>query len=113
MMRISGSYLWQMMFVFKWPRPGKYAINPSEQQLFDETYGVDETEALEKVRKYLSDYHTPGRIKDELKLNNPGKVNKLPVRAENTSYKEKPLTGRNEPCPCGSGKKYKKCCLNK
>jgi len=22
-------------------------------------------------------------------------------------------TGRNEPCPCGSGKKYKKCCLGK
>jgi hypothetical protein len=21
--------------------------------------------------------------------------------------------GRNEPCPCGSGKKYKKCCLPK
>ncbi|MFH0875300.1 MAG: SEC-C metal-binding domain-containing protein [archaeon] len=21
-------------------------------------------------------------------------------------------TGRNEPCPCGSGKKYKKCCLD-
>ena len=21
--------------------------------------------------------------------------------------------GRNEPCPCGSGKKYKNCCLNK
>lgn len=21
--------------------------------------------------------------------------------------------GRNEPCYCGSGKKYKKCCLNK
>ena len=25
--------------------------------------------------------------------------------------KEKKI-GRNEPCPCGSGKKYKKCCLN-
>lgn len=29
-------------------------------------------------------------------------------------HKEKPLkvskVGRNEPCPCGSGKKYKKCC---
>ena len=24
-----------------------------------------------------------------------------------------PKTGRNDPCPCGSGKKYKKCCLNK
>jgi hypothetical protein len=21
--------------------------------------------------------------------------------------------GRNDPCPCGSGKKYKNCCLNK
>jgi len=21
--------------------------------------------------------------------------------------------GRNSPCPCGSGKKYKKCCLSK
>src|SRR3989442_5716844 len=21
--------------------------------------------------------------------------------------------GRNDPCPCGSGKKFKKCCLNK
>jgi len=21
--------------------------------------------------------------------------------------------GRNDPCPCGSGKKYKRCCLNK
>lgn len=21
--------------------------------------------------------------------------------------------GRNEPCPCGSGKKYKQCCLKK
>ncbi|WP_270657046.1 SEC-C metal-binding domain-containing protein [Aeromonas sp. Y293-4] len=21
-----------------------------------------------------------------------------------------PKTGRNDPCPCGSGKKHKKCC---
>lgn len=27
--------------------------------------------------------------------------------------KKKNKVGRNEPCPCGSGKKYKKCCLNK
>jgi uncharacterized protein YecA (UPF0149 family) len=23
-----------------------------------------------------------------------------------------PKVGRNEPCPCGSGKKYKKCCFD-
>jgi len=24
-----------------------------------------------------------------------------------------PKVGRNDPCPCGSGKKFKKCCMNK
>lgn len=28
-----------------------------------------------------------------------------------TYRRESPKIGRNEPCPCGSGKKYKKCCL--
>ncbi len=27
-----------------------------------------------------------------------------------TYRRETPKIGRNEPCPCGSGKKYKKCC---
>jgi len=26
---------------------------------------------------------------------------------------DSPKVGRNDPCPCGSGKKYKKCCLPK
>jgi len=30
-----------------------------------------------------------------------------------TSLPKKRKIGRNEPCPCGSGKKYKKCCLDK
>jgi SEC-C motif-containing protein len=25
-------------------------------------------------------------------------------------FRAEPKTGRNDPCPCGSGKKYKKCC---
>ena len=25
--------------------------------------------------------------------------------------REEPKVGRNEPCPCGSGKKFKKCCI--
>ncbi len=28
-------------------------------------------------------------------------------------YKAAQKIGRNDPCPCGSGKKYKKCCMNK
>lgn len=35
-----------------------------------------------------------------------------------SKIKRKPIVkgdkiGRNDPCPCGSGKKYKKCCMNK
>lgn len=39
--------------------------------------------------------------------------------AELAAAKPKPIKnkasklGRNDPCPCGSGKKYKKCCLRK
>jgi len=31
---------------------------------------------------------------------------------ELTIRRDKPKIGRNEPCPCGSEKKYKKCCIN-
>ena len=27
-------------------------------------------------------------------------------------HRSEPRVGRNDPCPCGSGKKYKKCCLH-
>lgn len=30
-----------------------------------------------------------------------------------SSLQKKEKIGRNEPCPCGSGKKYKKCCMGK
>jgi hypothetical protein len=30
-----------------------------------------------------------------------------------TFVREQPKIGRNDPCPCGSGKKYKKCCLKR
>lgn len=33
------------------------------------------------------------------------------VRAKDFAERVTPEPGRNDPCPCGSGKKYKKCCL--
>ena len=33
-------------------------------------------------------------------------------RPVKTYVREQPKIGRNDPCPCGSGKKYKKCCMN-
>jgi SWIM/SEC-C metal-binding protein len=31
----------------------------------------------------------------------------------NASVPDRPEAGRNDPCPCGSGLKFKKCCLKK
>jgi HEAT repeat protein len=42
---------------------------------------------------------------EQAKLEDRGRV--VPFK------RESPKVGRNDPCLCGSGKKYKKCCLNK
>jgi len=39
-----------------------------------------------------------------------GPDSKLTRAASSLIRRATPKTGRNEPCPCGSGKKYKKCC---
>ncbi len=35
-----------------------------------------------------------------------------PTLSHKSHQRNTPKTGRNDPCPCGSGKKYKKCCLH-
>ena len=43
-----------------------------------------------------------------------GQLYEVPIEAEAPKQQPKrnvePKVGRNDPCPCGSGKKYKKCC---
>jgi preprotein translocase subunit SecA len=41
---------------------------------------------------------------DQLVFSHGGEADRQPVR------RSKKKVGRNQPCPCGSGKKYKKCC---
>lgn len=60
---------------------------------FDE-YDGNDVEDDQFMNSLLSGYR-----EDETPVN-------LPFRREN-------FIGRNDPCPCGSGKKYKKCCLGK
>lgn len=38
---------------------------------------------------------------------------KQKLQVQKTVYNDKPKAGRNDPCPCGSGKKYKNCCWDK
>lgn len=45
--------------------------------------------------------------KEEAKLERE----RLALMPKKPFVREEPRVGRNDPCPCGSGKKYKKCCL--
>ena len=40
----------------------------------------------------------------------PGRIDARSAAAVKTVVRTMPKVGRNKPCPCGSGKKYKKCC---
>jgi len=62
-------------------------------------------EEWKSTRRKAFDGKTPGEMLEE----NPGV---MPGKIE-TYRRETPRVGRNDPCPCGSGKKYKKCCEGK
>jgi preprotein translocase subunit SecA len=38
---------------------------------------------------------------------------KAPKAAKNPTINQNKRVSRNDPCPCGSGKKYKDCCWDK
>ena len=59
-----------------------------------------------KVRLVKQDEQRNMRMQQD-EDNRPGKTTK-----QKTIKKSKKV-GRNDPCPCGSGKKYKKCCYPK
>jgi len=66
----------------------------------------DEDDLKTRLLRYNHYYYPDNIIKDLQKW----ACFKTPVQTVQNTKKDK--TGRNSPCPCGSGKKYKKCCLN-
>ncbi|MEA1864403.1 MAG: SEC-C metal-binding domain-containing protein [Euryarchaeota archaeon] len=70
---------------------------------------------LDRVEKYvLKDEYYIERIKRHYRmfkdLIEKENRNKTSIKSDK---KVKMKIGRNAPCPCGSGKKYKRCCMNK
>lgn len=64
------------------------------------------TELSNHTRLWSNNGHTPAEI-FELEKKSIGKVST--ASQKNSSEKK---IGRNDRCPCGSGKKYKKCCMH-
>ncbi len=69
--------------------------------------GIVEFRALYTANGEFCNHHevsTFVKEKDGWKFENGELVGEKPI------VREEPKVGRNDPCPCGSGKKYKKCC---
>lgn len=47
-----------------------------------------------------------------INLSSLNKIRQIRLEIEEDVLEKEVKIGRNDPCPCGSGKKYKKCCLN-
>ena len=71
-----------------------------------DTEGTVEFEALYEMDGLRDTHHEKARFKkqDGRWLYDEGNV------TPNTVIRTGPKTGRNDPCPCGSGKKFKHCC---
>ncbi len=75
--------------------------------MFTEMTGRMSTEALSRIFKVQV------RGADEIKSVPRGQqvsYNRVEGAEERKPVKREQKVGRNDPCPCGSGKKYKKCC---
>ena len=81
-------------------------IISAEKGGIEDTEGSVEFEALYEMNGLSEDHHERANFKkqDGRWLYTEGKV--IPKTVVRTG----PKVGRNDPCPCGSGKKYKHCC---
>jgi len=75
----------------------------------EDSEGTVEFEAHYRVRKSGEEVHhhetATFRRRDGRWYFHDGKV-----RGPEPIHRSEPRIGRNDPCPCGSGKKFKKCC---
>lgn len=117
-MRITDESLWKMSYIFNWPQLN--LPDPYEKVLFQSTFTSNIDDLGDKVDNYLNNKYQvfPERIKRELDTHKVNDYNLPESEGWDDEYpqlphvKESPDIGRNDQCPCGSGKKYKKCCMN-
>lgn len=68
------------------------------------------------IRIWENNGHTQNEIFEKFEKPNLKRLPDKPFefgRSNVIDMKSRQKVGRNDPCPCGSGKKYKKCCLGK
>jgi len=92
---------------FDWLEEGRR--HWEEAQVFT---GFSNAQRSDMLEEFFEDYcKFYNQTAKELELNVPRlRPPAERIRSADTGKKK---VGRNDPCPCGSGKKYKKCCLRR
>ena len=79
-----------------------FKLQPAKPERFKRVFSPGQTELLHpQVQR-------PSSAKSDFAAGESGPVKTQPAVAQ--VKPSMPKVGRNDPCPCGSGKKYKKCC---
>ena len=86
-------------------KKGKVGINPYGATNGAEFFAVMTEYFFERPRKLLKRHPRLYRLLAHT-------FNQHPAKKDPSELKTVEEPGRNDPCPCGSGEKYKKCCLN-
>lgn len=122
---VNGSFIWEL-----WMAGFGRALSLSPESWLD--LGEDEDEEIQRalfIVARLTELSTrpaneiePMEIDEALEESAPDLIPecvdilhqaRLAKASANTPQaSDNPKVGRNDPCPCGSGKKFKRCCLN-
>ena len=89
------------------------ALYELKKEFFNEV--MDATKRKSMLKRYLSNLSKYKWFEKESReyMMEESFDDDLADEAEKPFVREDSKVGRNDPCPCGSGKKYKKCCENK
>jgi preprotein translocase subunit SecA len=80
----------------------KNADNKTDFEKFLDNYDTEDSDS----NLYATEMAILGMLDDDDNSYSPNNTATIiPIKRDG------PKVGRNDPCPCGSGKKYKKCCL--
>jgi hypothetical protein len=88
---------------------GKYF--PPEWERFTDPWEFYEPDAITKRQKRWREEDEKERQRNLNKIANKPANPYVPYVPQETYIRPEPKIGRNDHCPCGSGKKYKQCCL--
>lgn len=88
-------------------------VNWTELEVHSATPGENENQGHVSFTAHFTIKDTPQELREDAsfeKLDGQWFYVDGHVYGQEPYRREAPRVGRNEPCPCGSGKKYKKCC---